>query len=86
MKTEGKDLDECTFQPEIKPNEVDIGQFPNELNQKSINKYLERMMCARVNKQDYEKKQETTPGSGKVWKNEITVPKPPKITASVSQR
>jgi len=43
-------------------------------------------MCARVNKESIEKSKEAAPGSGKVWKNEITVPKPPKITANVSQR
>jgi hypothetical protein len=37
------------------------------------------MYAARLNKENMAKIQERAPGSGNIWKNQITVPKPPKL-------
>lgn len=80
-KTVDKDIVECTFQPEIvsfshlqnfKPES--ISKVPDIANQKSIDKFLERMALVKMNKESKIEALEKQPGSGKLWKNEITVP------------
>ena len=46
-----------------------------------MEKFVNRLNTARQQKVEVEKEQEKVIGSGNLWKNELTVPKQPKLSA-----
>ena len=76
-------LEECTFKPKlVSGGAAELSRTvatEAPVNIRSIDKYLERMYAARANKEEKDKAFATGVGSGKAWKNEITIPKAPKL-------
>ena len=76
-------LEECTFKPKlVSGNGAELSRTvatEAQVNIRSIDKYLERMYAARANKEEKDRAFATGVGSGKAWKNEITIPKAPKL-------
>lgn len=52
----------------------------DEINQHFIERHITRMEKTRVQKIYKKVEQDLKPGSGKIWKNELTKPSVPKIT------
>ena len=52
----------------------------NLINDKSIERHVSRIALARLKKEFQKKVEEHSVGSGKVWKNQLTQPKAPKLT------
>ena len=83
-KTKNNDLAGCTFQPQLSSNHNDYIRGSNKIdgnvNISSIDKYLSRMYSARIERENKRIEAENVVGSGKHWKKQITVPRPPKFT------
>ena len=85
-----KDLDECTFQPNLSSHKNDYlkgsSQIEGKVNVSSIDKYLSRMYMARAERENKKIEQDNAIGSGKNWKKQTTVPKPPKLSYKRNDR
>ena len=87
-KEEGEE--ECTFKPRLVTQERPVQrrekastsrQRLEGANKHSIDKYVQRMSSARKEKENVEKRMQEGVGSGRHWKNQITVPKPPLMSS-----
>ena len=83
-KTKNNDLVGWTFQPQLSSNQNDYikgsSKIDGKVNISSIDKYLSRMYSARIDRENKRIDAENAIGSGKHWKKQITVPRPPKLT------
>lgn len=71
-------MKECNFKPVIHDNLIKNNRKSAEKvvkNSDSYNTFIKRTKLIREDKIKKEKKIQLTPGSGKIWKNAITVPK-----------
>lgn len=55
----------------------------SELNHQGIENHVQRLQRARVMKEVKQIEEDLKPGSGKIWKNQLTRPTYPKITGLV---
>lgn len=78
------DLSECTFQPVLTSNRNDYLKSANKIEGKvnisSIDKYLSRMYSVRIERENRRIEEENAVGSGKNWKKQTTIPRPPKLS------
>ena len=61
-------------------------KLKEEINGKAIEKFLERMHIARFHREAELAEMERMPGSGKIWKNQITKPKAPKLSEQPARK
>jgi len=93
--TSSSGLEECTFQPKLVSSRVKSRRAmrkekcpPQEncehsiLSSISVQKYVSRMHKAREVKIKAQEAQDKKPGSGKIWKRRITIPKEPNFRVS----
>ena len=75
-----KELEDCTFKPRVnKPGNVkSLKANYNNMNTRSIEKFLDRQSQARSRKIVDEEYKKRTAGSGLNWRNKVTKPKSPK--------
>ena len=59
-----------------------MGQTQDIHNIESVIKYINRMSKVREKKEDQEIRDSKKAGSGKRWRNKITVPRSPKLRSS----
>ena len=71
--------EECTFQPMKRPRRVIEENVEKQINVQAIDKYLERMSNAKEKKEMIEKGWNEKIGSGKHWKDQMTIPEAPKL-------
>ena len=87
-----KELEGCTFKPDLKSSlrshvqthsgsnqnqSVISGSVANPTSAKSVEKYLAKQKGIRQTRQDTQKKAAQSAGSGNVWTKKLTVPKAP---------
>ncbi|CDW72596.1 UNKNOWN [Stylonychia lemnae] len=77
-----EELEDCTFHPQTIAIQADYSQ----LNTKAIEKFLERCNYAKQLKYEQELKEEQRFGSGRKWKNCITVPKAPNFVVDYFEK
>lgn len=78
------DLTECTFHPILESNPDDYirgaQKIDGKVNITSIDKFLSRMYSARIERENKKIELDNAVGSGKNWKKQVTIPRPPKLT------
>ena len=83
-------LEECTFQPQLHnpvfPSRRWKSSIQTQSTCESIAKFLSRMNKPRVQEQQLKATLDTKPGSGKIWKNSITIPKTPNLSQGTHYR
>lgn len=77
--------EECTFQPRKFNTKIVEQDTEQNINVQSIDKYLERMNQAKENKEQIERQWKNKVGSGKYWKDKMTIPEAPKLVGRVKQ-
>ena len=79
---------DCTFQPTMQTDPIlyqkSLHADYSTMNTKSIEKFLERQIVARVNKELVVELQKKSVGSGLNWQNKVTVPRTPKTMKALS--
>jgi hypothetical protein len=77
--------EECTFKPKKFNTKIVEQQTEQNINVQSIDKYLERMNQAKEIKENIEKHWKNRIGSGKYWKDNMTIPEAPKLVGRAKQ-
>lgn len=77
--------EECTFQPRRIPRAPIEENVEQQINVQSIDKFLERMNMAKELKEKNEKQWQDKIGSGKHWKDQMTIPEAPKLVGRNKQ-
>ena len=73
-----KELEDCTFKPKVNKSTIkSLKANYNNMNRRSIEKFLDRQNQARARKVVDEEYSKRTAGSGLNWKNKVTKPKSP---------
>jgi len=75
-----RELEGCTFQPKLVAGGVSGGGMLGG-SKKSYDRYLEKKRSIKIEREIQAKEAAMKPGYGNVWKNQITVPKPPSFTS-----
>lgn len=84
------ELNECTFHPILasNPNDYIKGsqKIDGKVNITSIDKFLSRMYSARIERENKKIELDNAVGSGKNWKNQVTIPRPPRLAEKKQNR